>query len=52
MACIYILLNSKYCSEVFTSLHFASDVGQIFTFSKKKKERKEWKDLSTLHSVA
>lgn len=49
MACIYILLNSKYCSEVFTSLQFASDVGQIFTSSKKGKERK---DLSTLHSVA
>lgn len=40
MAIIYILLNSDYCSEVFTSLQFASDMGQIFTFSRKKKKRK------------
>lgn len=36
MAVIYILLNSEYCSEVFTSLQFASDMGQIFTFTRKK----------------
>lgn len=47
MAVIYILLNSEYCSEVFTSLQFASDMGQIFTFTRKKK----CEDLSALHSV-
>lgn len=49
MAFIYILLNSEYCSEVFTSLQFANDMGQIFTLSRKKKKRE---DLSALHTVA